>query len=255
MTKQEILGIAMRQSAVDCSCSEEDFRRTTNVIVESKPSGQGSRYMTFPHICTLFSYGPNVVGACHRDLIPDVEAFVNGAGKNHRCFETPGIYELNRILQKANAEIARMHTAFLPDPNLIFGTDLPCPYETRELHPEDFTDLYLPEWSNALCSDRKELDMLGIGAYDEGRLVGFAACSADCPEMWQIGIDVLPEYRQKGIASALTNQLARTAFEHGKIPFYAAAWSNIRSIRNGLRSGFRPAWVSITAKSREPSPD
>ena len=77
MTKQEILGIAMRQSAVDCSCSEEDFRRTTNVIVESKPSGQGSRYMTFPHICTLFSYGPNVVGACHRDLIPDVDAFVN----------------------------------------------------------------------------------------------------------------------------------------------------------------------------------
>ena len=73
--------------------------------------------------------------------------------------------------------------------------------------------------------------------------------------MWQIGIDVLPEYRQKGIASALTNQLARAVFEHGKIPFYAAAWSNVRSVRNGLRSGFRPAWVSVTAKSREPSPD
>ena len=30
--------------------------------------------------------------------------------------------------------------------------------------------LYLPEWSNALCKDRSHLDMLGIGAYDNGRL-------------------------------------------------------------------------------------
>ena len=69
--------------------------------------------------------------------------------------------------------------------------------------------------------------------------------------MWQIGIDVLPEYRRSGIASALTNQLARLVFERGKIPFYAAAWANIRSIRNGLRCGFRPAWAAMTAKIPE----
>ena len=142
-----------------------------------------------------------------------------------------------------------MHEFFLPDPDLVFSADLPCPYETRELHPEDFTELYMPEWSNALCSDRKELDMLGVGAYDGGKLIGFAGCSADCPEMWQIGIDVLPEYRQKGIASALTNQLARAIFREGKIPFYAAAWSNVRSFRNGLKSGFQPAWAVMTAKA------
>ena len=36
MTQQEILDAAMRQSAVDCSCSAEDFRRETNVVVESR---------------------------------------------------------------------------------------------------------------------------------------------------------------------------------------------------------------------------
>lgn len=250
MTQQEILRAAMRQSAVDCSCSEKDFHKESNVIVESKAAEGCSRYMTLPHICMLFSYGSNIVAACRKDLIQEIETFINSTGKIHHCFESPSIYELNKILRKADAEITWMQTGFLPDPELIFNTDLPCPFETRKLHPEDFTDLYLPEWSNALCSDRKELDMLGIGAYDEGRLIGFAACSADCPEMWQIGIDVLPDYRQKGIASSLTNQLARIIFEHGKIPFYAAAWSNIRSIRNGLRSGFRPAWVSISAKGK-----
>ena len=90
--------------------------------------------------------------------------------------------------------------------------------------------------------------MLGIGAYDNGRLIGFATCSADCDEMWQIGIDVLPEYRQKGIASALTSKLAKEILNRGKVPFYCSAWSNIRSARNAAKSGFIPAWVEMTVK-------
>ena len=249
MTQQEILSIAMRQSAADCSCAEEDFRRETNVIVESKPAEGASRYMTLPHICALFTYGPNTVASCRADLIPEVTAFVNGQEKPYRCFETPYLYDLNRILEKANAKVTWMHTCFLPDLKELYGTELSCPYETRELHPEDFADLYVPEWGNALCEDRKELDMLGVGAYDGDKLIGLAGCSADCPEMWQIGIDVLPEYRRQGVASVLTSRLAKAIFERGKVPFYASAWSNIRSMRNAARSGFRPAWVALTAKA------
>ena len=248
MTQNEIMNIAMRQSAVDCSCAEEDFRRDTNVVTESKAHEGTNRYLNSPQICIMVSYGSNIVASCRGDLIPEMEDFVNGIPKTHRCFEPPALYKLNRILQKAGAEAACMHNYYLPDPDRIFGTKLTCPFETRELHPEDFADLYLPEWDNALCSDRKKLDMLGIGAYDGEKLIGLAGCSADCPEMWQIGIDVLPEYRRKGIASTLTNQLARAVFKRGKIPYYASAWSNVRSMRNGLRSGFVPAWIAMTAK-------
>jgi predicted GNAT family acetyltransferase len=66
--------------------------------------------------------------------------------------------------------------------------------------------------------------------------------------MWQIGIDVLPEYRQKGIASALTSKLAKEILNQGKVPFYCSAWSNIRSARNAAKSGFIPAWVEMTVK-------
>ena len=34
----------------------------------------------------------------------------------------------------------------------------------------------------------------------------------------------------------------------GKVPFYCCAWSNIRSARNAVRSGFRPAWAQLTVK-------
>ena len=108
--------------------------------------------------------------------------------------------------------------------------------------------MYRPEWSNALCEDRKQLDILGIGAYDGNTLVGLAACSADCKDMWQIGVDVLPEYRRQGIASALTSALAKEIINRNKVPFYCTAWSNVRSVRNAIKSGFVPAWVEMTAK-------
>ena len=93
---------------------------------------------------------------------------------------------------------------FLPDVELLRA--LPCEFEMKLLTQADFTNLYTEEWSNALCEKRKELDVLGMGAYHNGKLIGLAACSADCDTMWQIGIDVLPEYRRKGIASALTGR-------------------------------------------------
>ena len=37
----------------------------------------------------------------------------------------------------------------------------------------------------------------------------------------------------------------------GKVPFYCAAWSNNASVRNALRSGFRPGWVEVTAKTND----
>lgn len=36
-----------------------------------------------------------------------------------------------------------------------------------------------------------------------------------------------------------------------KVPFYCAAWSNLKSVRNAIKSGFRPAWVEVTAKTVE----
>lgn len=69
--------------------------------------------------------------------------------------------------------------------------------------------------------------------------------------MWQIGIDVRKEYRRQGIAGALTSRLAVEILNKDKVPFYCAAWSNLPSVRNAIRSGFRPAWVELTAKSEE----
>ena len=245
MTNEEILHIALLQSAEDLSCAPEDFLKKENVTVLSRTNEKARKYLSLPFSCQLVSYGHNIVASVMPELRDTVSDYVNRYEFCH-CFETPNMLVLQEKLRPFGLDICFMAEYFLPDLRELKA--LSCPYDLRLLYPDDFADLYLPTWSNALCEKRKHLDMLAVGAYDGERLVGLAGCSADCETMWQIGVDVLPDYRKQGIAGALTSRLALETLARGKVPFYCCAWSNVPSARNAIRSGFRPAWVAMTAK-------
>ena len=249
MTNQEILKIAMAQSAVDLSANASDFEKSENTVVISRESDGARRYLKLPFSCQLVSYGAGVVASVSPDLREIAESYINKYPVEH-LFETPHLHVLNEALMEKGQKVCFMAEYFLPDVNALWERDAEdvVPYELRLLTQDDFAELYLPEWSNALCKDRRHLDILGVGAYDNGRLVGLAGCSADCDTMWQIGVDVLPNYRRQGIASALTSRLALEIINRKKVPFYCAAWCNVKSVRNAIRSGFCPAWVEMTAK-------
>lgn len=248
MTNEKILQIAMAQSAEDIGCHADDFRTDTNLVVPFRLGENAKRYYKLPIGCNFISYGNNVVAASTEALAGVVKDYLSRFEFYH-CFETPNLRWLNRRLEPLGQAVCLMAEYYLPDVNRLMP--LPCAYALRVLNQTDFADLYLPQWSNALCRERKHLDVLGVGAYDGGRLVGLAGCSADAEEMWQIGVDVLPEYRRRGIASALTARLALEILERGKVPFYCTAWSNLRSVRNAIKSGFLPAWVEMTVKQIE----
>ena len=248
LNNRRILEIAQEPSATDCSCLASDFERPENTVRESKPAEGARRYLKLPHLCDLVSYGTNVVACCAPELIPGVEGFLRAMPNVPSCFETPGIYALNALLAPYDARVCFMAEYFLPDVDRVQAFRPHCEYPLRLLGPRDLAGLYIPQWHNALTMDQPERDALAVGAYDGDKLVGLAGCSADCDRMWQIGIDVLPEYRRRGIASALTNRLALECLARDIVPFYCAAWSNVRSVRNALRAGFRPGWVEVTAK-------
>lgn len=246
MTNQEIMDIAMQQSAYDINAVASDFLLDTNVFVKSGVGLLARKYYKEPIACNLVSYGNNIVASVKDEYKEIVETYLRKFDFYH-CFETPNMHWLDERMKEHGYRICFMAEYFLPDINHLKRIE--CNYQLRVLEQKDFVDLYLPEWGNALCEDRKELDVLGIGAYDGEKLIGLAACSADCDTMWQIGVDVLPQYRRKGIASSLTSNLAIEILERGKVPFYCCAWSNLKSVKNALRSGFVPGWVEMTVKS------
>ncbi len=246
-TNQDIIKTAMRQSALDLNCKEADFLKEENVVVCSKIGAQARAYYKEPIACNLVSYGNNIVASVKDAYRETIKEYL-GKFEFYHCFETPNMHWLEGRMNAYGQQICFMAEYFLPDMGRL--KRLSCDYEIRVLTQNDFFDLYLAQWSNALCEKRKALDILGVGAYEGGRLIGLAGCSADCADMWQIGVDVLPKYRKKGIAAALTSNLAMEALERGKVPFYCCAWSNIRSARNAIKSGFSPAWVEMTVKPK-----
>lgn len=248
MTNTEIIKIAMHQSAIDSNCCMEDFINTKNKMVISVKSTNARKYLELPFYCDLTSYGNNIVASVSEELVETVSEYIEKYPLEH-CFETPNLHILIEKLKPFDLNICFMAEYFLPDMDSL--QPLSCKYETKIMEPEDFAGYYLPEWSNALCEKRKQLDKLAVGAFNNGKLIGLAGCSADCDTMWQIGIDVLPDYRREGIASSLTSLLALETLKRNKVPFYCCAWSNIKSVRNAVKSGFRPSWVQVTAKKIE----
>ncbi len=248
MTNQEILNIALRQSAIDCNCKPDDFLLFENKVVLSVANEKARAYLPLPFEFDLVSYGNNVVAQVSERMRAIAEWYIEKYDTAH-CFEAPNIVALNDRLAEFNYSVCFMAEYFLPDVSIL--KEQSCDYETRLLYPDDFAQYYSAEWSNALCEGRKHLDVLAVGAYDGDRLIGLAGCSADCTEMYQIGIDVLPEYRRQGIATALISRLATEVLKIGKVPFYCAAWSNIKSVRSAIKAGFKPAWVELTARDRK----
>jgi len=248
MLNNEMLKIAMHQSAYDINADEGDFLKKENVTLTFQGlSEKAKKYYKEPISCNFVSYGNNIVASAREEYKEIVSEYI-GKFEFYHCFETPNLHWLEEKLKVLGQSVCFMAEYFLPDTNKL--VPIKCNLEMRMLYKQDFEKLYLPQWSNALCETRKELDILGIGAYDFDKLVGFAACSADCDSMWQIGVDVLPEYRQQSIASALTSNLAIEIIKRDKVPFYCCAWSNISSAGNAIKSGFVPAWAEMTVKPK-----
>lgn len=245
MTYKDYLNIAINQSAIDLSCEPEHLLNGKETVVISKASSKASAFLDLPLPLSILSFGSGIVASCCEELRDIAQDYISTRSW-YECFSHSGLICLEQKLRPLGYCVKYEAVRFLPDSDSI--PELSCKYEIRRLEQKDFADLYREEWSNALCEKRKNLDIIGFGAYDSGKLAALAGCSADCENMYQIGIDVLPEYRRNGIASCLTSRLAKAVIDVGKVPFYSAVWSNLPSVRNAVRCGFKPAWVAIDCK-------
>lgn len=111
---------------------------------------------------------------------------------------------------------------------------------------EDMPKIYENKgFDNALNYKR---DVLAYGAYKNGKLVALAGADDYMNDIWQIGIDVLPDYRKSGLATYLVKALAEEIENREKITYYTTWSGNIPSTKVALNAGFYPIWVSYYAE-------
>lgn len=162
MDNNAILRIAMEQSARDIRCAPSDFLCQRNVIVPFSLGTGCAEILSGAH-----RLHPGFVWKQYRGVGPGrvqrPGGSVYGPVCLFHCFETPHMHWLNERLESMGQRICFMAEYYLPDMERLRA--LPCGYELRVLEQADFAGLYRPEWSNALCSDRKHL-----GCHRRGRL-------------------------------------------------------------------------------------
>ena len=231
--KHEMLQIVQSQLAINMNCAPNDFNSSYDGVVFTVAKDNPGR-MPFPrneqHL-EFLSMGKSVVVTASPDIIEIVKPMLEGKHRDE-VFSMPFVCG-NGLLH-------------LPDMAQIKPTASPDGFTFETVEKIKIPSLYQHEgFRNALQYDANHPrpDVLAITAKKDGQIVGIAGASNDCAKMWQIGIDVLPEYRQLGLAAYLVNQLTLGILELGIIPYYGTASSNIASQRVARRVGYEPVWV------------
>ena len=88
MTNQEILKIAMAQSAVDLCAEPLDFEKNENVVVLSRENDGARRYLKLPFSCQLVSYGNNVVASVSPVFREIAEIYINKYNNGAEAWES-----------------------------------------------------------------------------------------------------------------------------------------------------------------------
>ncbi|MDF2801357.1 MAG: GCN5-related N-acetyltransferase [Anaerocolumna sp.] len=248
MNNQEILQVAMRQSAIDFNCSINNFINKGNTVTLSKSNEGRKKCYDKPLFCGLAFYGKGLVATVDDSIKTYIESFINRHSE-YRCFDTPQLNVLNTELNKYHKCVCHIAEFFLPDveKHVSLNDQIEVKILTEKEIPTLFNDdrfhMALGYNNNG---DKK--DVIAAVGYLDGKIVGVAGASNDCQTMWQMGIDVIPEYRCLGIATTLTKRLTDEILSLGIVPYYCTAWSNIASKNNAIKSGYKSAWIEMAAK-------
>ncbi len=250
LTKEEIDRKFKEQLALEFGCAPEDFSGEEIMITVPVLPEKRRRFSQKPFFLQMATFGAGAVISADARLHPWLREWTKGK-RGIWLFEQHNYYELERELRKFGYRMAQTHHMFAPKPELTgIKTDL----RIRWLEQGDIQPFYgREEFPNAICSrfHPERPDVLAVIALDGEEIMGMAGCSADTPELWQIGVDVLPTYRGRGVGKTLAALLRDEAFRRGALPYYGTSLSNIPSWRVALACGFLPSWVEAEAREAE----
>ena len=134
---------------------------------------------------------------------------------------------------------------FIPNLNKLSKQDEISKYEFK-LFDGNTEQIELSSgFENAITFDEngKCISNIAYCAYCNGKIIGVAGADKRTDDIWEVGIEVLPEYRKDGLATILTKNLTMKILEKGIVPIWCASSTNIGSQAVANRSCYIPLWV------------
>lgn len=234
MTQNELLFIVQSQLAIDLNCSIDDLNgeKDSIIFVEAKENPGCRPFPRKARYFEILSMGKSIVVSATPERLLIAKTQMQGKNRD-AIFSLPFIRGL--------------YLHFLPDIKRIKPVSPPKFFSFELIRQEEVVSLLDDtRFNEAIIYDTNlpwQTD-LAVLAKQGGEIVGVAGASKTCAKLWQIGIEVLPKYRNLGLASYLVNRLTFEILERGEISGYDVIASNLASQRVAHRLGYYPAWVT-----------
>ncbi len=250
--QKSAIEIVKKVLKTDYACDERAFEEEGVFIYQAKKL-KGAR--RFPHpekYLAVATMGKGVVVSCSRGRLRWARSNLSLL-TSKEIFSAPAITHIQRYVSRDKQNINGPTLNYICTPDIFNPHTVNKDIELSLVEGEDIKELYIDNrFPNAL--GKRFLPecptVIACLAKNRGNLVGIAAASADCDIMWQIGVDTLPDYRNRGIAKAMVGLLTEAILKKNKLPYYATGTSNIASRRTVISLGYRPTWVELYAYAK-----
>lgn len=180
----------------------------------------------------ILAYRNCVVVCASEDLYYKVREHLQGKNRDE-IFEFPLVYGQT------------IH--YVPDDNYTKDEAKSSGYQCKYLFDRDILALTgLTGFENSLAFDENGSTSTKAVyiARDKNRIIGVAGAAESLVNgVWEIGIDVMEEYRNARLGTYLVRGLTKELLERNIIPFYSASITNIGSQMVASRCDYIPFWV------------
>lgn len=237
MNRKDKILFAKRKLADVWKCDVAAFDSEKNVFIESKD--------VFFEIIT---FGENAVIRGDKAIV-DWCAEKFGETLARDIMDGDNLYMLDTKLRSMGKKLGGEHIRYLhlfPEKTV----KVPSGFTYKWYEGDAVKALYqYRAFDNAL---NFEQDVIAVAAYDGDKLAAMAGADDYLGDLWQIGIDTMPEYRHLGLGAHLVKALALKIEEKGKVSFYNTWSPNIASTRVALSTGFYPVWMGYPSEDFTP---
>ena len=218
------------QLAIDYNCLPDDFLKNEIIFTQAEALEGRRPYPFLTPRLELITFDYGIVINASADILDLAESTL----KNKSSFEIlnmpfvcgvnpyylPQISKFPLVEKNDNFKFEFVEKSEIPQLYNLKGFDYALQYDVNSLHPEEL--VVIIKYINSI--------------------IGIASAVSECKTMWQINVDVVPEFRGNNLATIAVNMLTNEVLNRGRIPYYSTGIGNIMSQRVAIKSGYLPSW-------------